>query len=1017
MKVFVNRNKKGADVRKVKWRQFVGIIMIIAVKCPTATGGENLIFKADGLKLACDGQTDYVIVEGAESTPAEKYAVQELSQYMGKVTGALFKVISESDVPQPSSAFYVGWTKYASKQGIDGKTLNDEEWIIKSVGKNVILTGGRPRGTLYAVYEFLERQIGCHWLDEVTEVVPSRPILNLNALSICGQPAFWGRQIYTGAGDTTKSMALRARNKDTRATQTAEFGFGQEVGGHNFYLYSKAFPPDHPEYLAMNISGERPIATTGSGPGQICLTNPEVRKLVLAMLKNNIAKDRELTANSKDGRKPPRVYYLTPNDAPWNCQCPDCKAFTEREQADSGPLIDFVNSVADGIKDEYPEVLIGTFAYANNIIPPKTVCPRPNVIILMAQLNAEWATDNDIYKDTYPDLFRPLTSPINKTAYETLKRWSKIASRMEHWDYWVAYGKDKFPSPYVTLHCLVPDLKVWRDTKGEKIFTEYTGEETKSFYALTRWIGWKLMQNPDYEIAPLIKIFMDGYYGPAAGKMTEYLNYLENRIISVPEKEGEMCNIPPSQRPYLDLDFYLTSLRLLDEAETLCGANSAFLLHVKKERIPVDSSLYCMREKLKKQLPAGQSMPWKPGDIIERYKSNRLEQMKAHYPSEKWKESAEALEKEIVQLKGLAANRQGKLPPIVFIPKQPDDKAAGDPLAVDWKKGAIISKWATLVGTEQPERKIKGCFTHDGKYLYILLEEQGIDTSKLSKVWWAGDGWELFFSTKRGGQPYRQLAFNPEGKHYAFDYEKGQKAWASGISIKSDISGDCWRIAASLPLSSLMSENDVMAGRPLFINIFRTTPAPGTTMCLSPIYEANFHDMTRLAELRLEIDWPEAKDNLALGKSYTLNKKPNYKHCQNPVSDLKKLTDGNFAKKGEPIWFDKENTLGFCEQDVEITFDLEMTRSIERVFFHTAAGIAGVEPPKSIKVYASEDDKEYSLAGEELPEAAGQSGYKVFTIGIPVKKTNARYIRVAVHGNNYLLCDEIAITEKRGETR
>ena len=45
--------------------------------------------------------------------------------------------------------------------------------MIRTVGDNLILTGGRPRGTLYAVYEFLERPVGCHWLDR--ETIARRP--------------------------------------------------------------------------------------------------------------------------------------------------------------------------------------------------------------------------------------------------------------------------------------------------------------------------------------------------------------------------------------------------------------------------------------------------------------------------------------------------------------------------------------------------------------------------------------------------------------------------------------------------------------------------------------------------------------------------------------------------------------------------------------------------------------------------------------------------------------------------
>jgi hypothetical protein len=91
---------------------------------------------------------------------------------------------------------HVGWTGFARGHGADPAKLGPEEWAVRTVGKDLVLTGGRPRGTLYAVYEFLEQDLGCHWLDERTEVVPSRPTLPLPHLRRTGKPAFRSREVY-----------------------------------------------------------------------------------------------------------------------------------------------------------------------------------------------------------------------------------------------------------------------------------------------------------------------------------------------------------------------------------------------------------------------------------------------------------------------------------------------------------------------------------------------------------------------------------------------------------------------------------------------------------------------------------------------------------------------------------------------------------------------------------------------------------------------------------------------------
>jgi len=595
------------------------------------------------LELARNGQTDYAIVQSAQPTPAEQFAVEDLGAYLQKITGARFTVVSETNAVLPVRAIYVGWTEFARKQGIDLAALGDEEWIIKSCGKNLVMVGGRPRGTLYAVYEFLEKQVGCHWFDEFTETVPARPDLVLKKMDIRGLPAFWDRRIYTAADIGIVTERFRFRNKES----TSSFGSGSVFGSpnscHTFHDYSKAWPTNHPEYLALNAEGARP------SDGQICLTHPEVRKLMLAQLKEFIAKDREAAA--KAGCQPPRIYAVEQNDNTLVCQCQECKAFCEREDSPSGPLVDLVNSLADGIKAEYPDVLVETFAYQTTLKPPRTIKARDNVMIRVAQLNAEWPKPVK-ERDDHPDMFRPMTHPVNRGPCEILVSWSKVIQHLAVWDYWIQYSFnfEDIPSPYVNMRCLQPDLKLFHDSHVEMMFVECEKSEITSFFDLKRWLGIKLMQDPDQSPAPLIKTFMDGFYGPATGKMAEYLNYMEDQMATTPATEI-LSEIQTTKRPYLTLTFYKTCQRLLDEAEALCGTNAAALLHVRKERIPVDGGLYGMWAQLEKQLPAGQTMPWDREKILQRYEADRLAQMEARCSKGTLQKNKDTLQKELKKMR------------------------------------------------------------------------------------------------------------------------------------------------------------------------------------------------------------------------------------------------------------------------------------------------------------------------------------------------------------------------------
>ena len=191
---------------------------------------------SDKLTIAREGKTPYVVVQADQATDSEKLAIRELTTFLGRVTGASFPVVKESAISKNVRGIYVGWTKYMAANGIKGAKLGEEEWIIRSAGNNLILTGGRPRGTLYAVYDFLENQVGCHWLDRNTEIMPAKPTLMLPDLQIQGKPTFWGRQIYLSydqampTGDMAERQKLfLVRNKSNSIIWPAG-GFYQVTG-------------------------------------------------------------------------------------------------------------------------------------------------------------------------------------------------------------------------------------------------------------------------------------------------------------------------------------------------------------------------------------------------------------------------------------------------------------------------------------------------------------------------------------------------------------------------------------------------------------------------------------------------------------------------------------------------------------------------------------------------------------------------------------------------------------------
>lgn len=618
------------DRRKQRPRNLLLVCSIICSALPACSE----------LPTAGVSLSEMVIAVTPNATPAEATAVTELAGYLEKVTGVSYEPVREDKVRKGQPVIYVGQTSFATKHGIDFTRLGEEQWIIRTAGRSIILAGGRPRGTLYAVYEFLERYADCHWLAEDTEVVPHQPRLTLGKINVKSRPAFNQREIYTLVRDLTRTpeklrreSLFHARNKSNGETTYLgkELGFclrsGAPGGSHTFYSYlnPKEYFAEHPEYFSVGINGKRLQSN-----GQLCLTNPDVLRIFTKKLEGFIATDRK--AARKAGVAAPHTYTIGMNDYHRLCYCVPCQTITRREGSESGPLIEFLNQIADAIKKDYPEIMLRTLAYTVTQKPPGKLKPRQNISIQLCDLRG--------------DCFRPISHPHNAQFLQYLRQWSKIADHLSVWDYWITYG-DEFASPYSNVYCMQQDLQLLKSVGVEGVFVENENAESQSFFALKRWLGLKLMQDPEQSSNELIQIFMKGYYGRAERRMTDYHQYLVSRIVA---DEGKLSSLSPYLRNYLDIEFFIKANRLLDQAEKACGNDATKLLHVRRERIPVDAALLNLWEQLKQKLKKAQPLPFKRQDILKRYKDNRLAQMKALRSGWTMPAGTKALSEELARL-------------------------------------------------------------------------------------------------------------------------------------------------------------------------------------------------------------------------------------------------------------------------------------------------------------------------------------------------------------------------------
>ncbi len=538
---------------------------------------------AAALTLAEKGAARAEIVLCADATLPEQTAAKELAASLEQVVGTAFPVVPEAEAVSDKSRIYVGATAFAVGLGIDPVRLGPEEWVVRTRDNSVILAGGRPRGTLYAVYHFLEDEAGVHWWNPYEESAPKTPDLSIGELDRHGTPAFRYRDIYMLYGGDHGRFAARNRlNRDGDAGIAAEYGgemgYGPPYHVHTFNSY---FPPDkyfaaHPEWYSL-INGQR-----RKDMSQLCLTNTELRALFVEKLKAYIAAARDDAAGK--GQPAPTVFDISQNDWEGMCQCGACQAVTKAEGSESGPLLDFLNYVADAVRDEYPDVYIDSLAYMMTQKPPKTLRPRDNLILRLC--------------DTGSNFTKPVTDPENTPFREHLLSWAAITKNLRLWNYAVTYAP-YYGLPMPSAHTYPASYQFYAEHNVEGVFTEHEYPILADMRDFKVWMMMKMLEDPYQDYGKQVRIFMDGFYGPAGATIRTYLDNLEKAAAA--KSSYLSMGASPRQYRYLDFAFVQGAHTLFDQAEALVKDDAVLLRRVRHARLPLDRATLVLYRDLNAQ--------------------------------------------------------------------------------------------------------------------------------------------------------------------------------------------------------------------------------------------------------------------------------------------------------------------------------------------------------------------------------------------------------------------------------
>ncbi len=497
-----------------------------------------------GTVLFDAGKTDWRIVVSPGAEEVEKYAAGELAAFLEKVSGANFEIVTTDEVPA-GNAIVVGSVKTALVVKARAEALaltqgGEQKMAVYTLDGNLYLAGITPRGTLHAVYTFLQRELGIRWFWPETEpdgeFIPAKSRYELPKLSYNYEPPIRYRGYHFLNGTNYKLEQWLARNFGNiirhgtaggteRMAERRTLGYYLYISGHNVDPTSGLAKLDdiekamqeHPAWFA-EVNGKR-------DKEHFCWNNAEVEDLVV---KNTLQMIKDLPGIE--------ILGFYPSDTQNYCTCPVC-----RKTDISTNWFKLVRRLSDRIRQVHPDIRFASIAYQGYLPYPK--CDMRGYEFI------EYALYERCYVHSLED-----DCPVNKHALVEWSKWlnSGIATGIYGYEY------DIFvPSMMVPLYSMIADqMRYFRSHGVVAVLPEVSGTwggkvngervEARKDMRLAFYLYTQLMWDPGTDVDALIRDFCQYAYPSAAEEMYAYHTMMDRNWSSMKQHFTSYFNSPVS---------------------------------------------------------------------------------------------------------------------------------------------------------------------------------------------------------------------------------------------------------------------------------------------------------------------------------------------------------------------------------------------------------------------------------------------------------------------------------------
>ncbi len=507
-------------------------------KKPTDGGGPNKPPVADGI-LVENAVSDYKIVIGKEYSQTEYFAATEMQTFIEQSTGARLPVVLDTAVAydENTKVISIGNTSFVSEvdSNVNYSTFNEDGFFLKSKGKSLFINGACDRGTLYGVYDYLEKYVGVKFLAKDCTYVPTLNKLDFLMLDETEIPAFAIRVFLTGS-IFSDSLFLARNRMHAQEHVTASEQYGGDIAMNGFCHNTITFVPTGTYYATADQKLQNKHMYNVNSAGEavdICFTDGIAEdggidetleisafKVALETLKNKIKNEK---------RDDVSLYLFGMMDTTLDCQCSRCVTRAAK-YGRSGNVVRFNNLLAREInkwtQEEYDgrEINLLMFAYNNTDAAPlkqsngkvdPTCVPDEHVYVRIAPIN-----QNHYYS---------MKESQNTNYWNKIKDWGDLTPNICIWNYHTYYTN--FAWYFPTTRAWKSDLTTYRDMGAYYVLMQSDHKNDNDWQdKIDLYIASKMLWDPDQDVAALQKDFIDHYYGEYAYIVKDVMGRLDERV-------------------------------------------------------------------------------------------------------------------------------------------------------------------------------------------------------------------------------------------------------------------------------------------------------------------------------------------------------------------------------------------------------------------------------------------------------------------------------------------------------